>query len=308
MRRARSLYRLNLSLAALGSLAAVAGIAVALGRVRFSFGSLGHWLRDCDRFLLPHLTPDRLAVLGLGLLGTVALARAARSAVGQIRAARRLTRAIPVLGEREIGDQRVRVIAGTRAQAFCVGFLRPHIYVSRVALERLTECELAAVVAHEAHHARRRDPLRQVLLTVLADSLFFLPGLRRLEQRYQELAELAADEAAVTALGSGSALAAAILQFEDGGTDGAVGVAAERVDHLLGSPPRWGVPLPVLAASVLTVGGLVAVTLLSGSAASGRTSLGAIAEQLCMITMAGAPVLAIVALAIIGRRALFARR
>jgi hypothetical protein len=238
----------------------------------------------------------------------VALARAVRSAVRQIRAARRLVRAVPILVEREIGPQRVRVMAGTQALAFCAGFLRPYIYVSRVALERLSGAQLDAVLAHEAHHARRRDPLRQAVLTVLSDSLFFLPGLRLLRQRYQELAELAADEAAVTVVGSGSALAAAILQFDDGGTRGTVGVAAERVDHLLGSPPRWGVPLSTLAASFVTVGGLLAMTVLAGSAASARTSLGALTEQLCMITMAGAPMLALLALAMVSRRMLSPNR
>lgn len=302
MRSARNLYRLNLALATLGSIGALAGTVVALQRVRFSFGPLRRWLRDCDRFLLPHLTPDRLAVLALGLLGTVALARGVRSLIRQLRAARRLARAVPVLGESEIAHQRVRVIAGTRAQAFCMGLLRPRIYLSRVALERLSWAELAAVIAHEAHHARRRDPLRQAALAVLADSLFFLPGLRRLKQRYQELAELAADEAAVTAVESASVLAAALLRFDGAGPPGTVSLAAERVDHLLGSPPRWKVPISTLTATFATVAGLFVVILLAGSAGQGRSSLAALAMQSCMIAMVLAPMLVLVSLAIVGRR------
>jgi len=306
MRSARNLYRLNLSLAALGALAAAAGIAVALHRVQFSFGSLSLWLRDCDRFLLPHLTPDRLAVLALGLLGTFALGRAVRSAVGQIRATRRLVQRVPILGERDIAQHRVRVLAGTRPQAFCTGYSRPRIYISHIALERLSEVQRVAVLAHEAHHARRRDPLRQAVLTVLADSLFFLPGLRRLERRYRELAELAADEAAVSAVETASVLAAALLQFDDGGTPGTGGVAAERVDHLLGGRPRWGVPVSMLAATFLTASGLLALTLLVWSAVSVRTNLGTVAMQGCMIAMVVAPVLVLVGLAIVGRRRLSA--
>ena len=308
MRSARNLYRLNLSLAAVGALVALAGIGVVVQRVQLSFGPLARWLRDCDRFLLPHLTPDRLAVLGLGLLGTVALARAVRSAVRQIRAGRRLGRAVQVLGEQEIAHHRVRMVAGTRSQAFCAGFLRPRIYVSRVTLARLSEAQLAAVLAHETHHARRRDPLRQAGLTVLADSLFFLPGLRRLEQRYRELAELAADEAAVATVQDASLLAAAMLQFDDGDTPGAVVVAAERVDHLLGSPPRWDVPISMLAGSILTVAALLAVTLLAASAASARNSVGALAEQLCMTAMVVAPLIVLLAVAAAGRRRVSASR
>ncbi len=308
VRSARNLYRLNLWLAALGAVAAVAGIAVALQRVQFSFGSLHRWVRDCDRFLLPHVTPNRLAVLALGLLGIVALARGVHSAARQTRAAHRLARAVAILGEHKISHQSVRVIAGTRAVAFCMGFLRPRIYLSRVALERLSEAQLAAVLAHEAHHARRRDPLRQAVLAVLADSLFFLPALRRLEQRYQELAELAADEAAVNAVENASVLAAAILQFDDHSIQGTIGVTADRVDHLLGSPVRWRVSVSMLAATVLTGGGLLAVAFVAGSAGSGRTSLGAMAEQLCMAAMALAPILSLLALAMVGRRTFGANR
>jgi len=58
----------------------------------------------------------------------------------------------------------------------------------------------------------------------------------------------------------------------------------------------------------MTVGGLFAVTLLAGSAAAGRTSLGALAEQVCMIAMVLAPILVVAALAMASRRALSASR
>ena len=53
MRRARNLYRPNVSLGALGSVLALVGITVALRRVRFSFEPLGQ------------APPDKQLVLGL---------------------------------------------------------------------------------------------------------------------------------------------------------------------------------------------------------------------------------------------------
>lgn len=302
MRSARNLYRLNLGLATLGAVAAFAGSVVALQRIRLSFGSLHGWLRDCDRFLLPHLTADRLAVLALGVLGAVVLARGVRSAIGQLRAARRVLRAVTIVGEHELARQPVRIIAGDTAQAFCMGLLRPRIYISRGTVDRLAGPELAAVIAHEAHHVRRRDPLRIAVLAVIADALFFLPGLDRLKHRYQDLAELAADEAAVTAVKSTAPLAGALLQFDDGGLPGTVGVAAERVDHLLGTPPRWEVPVSILAGTIAIVGGLFAVILLAASAPRGYVSLGGLATQACMLTMAIAPIMMLASLALVGRR------
>jgi hypothetical protein len=56
-----------------------------------------------------------------------------------------------------------------------------------------------------------------LLLTVLADALFFLSALGRLKRRYAELAELAPDEAAISAAGDARQLAAALLQFGENG-------------------------------------------------------------------------------------------
>ena len=55
-----------------------------------------------------------------------------------------------------------------------------------------------------------------------------------------------------------------------------MGVAAERVDHLLGSPPRWGVPIRMLAATFLTAFAVlfgIVLFILPGLYIMGRLSL-----------------------------------
>jgi hypothetical protein len=164
------------------------------------------------------------------------------------------------------------------------------------------------VIAHEVHHARRRDPLRILLVGMLADALFFLPALRRLKRRYEELAEIAADEAAVTATRDPSPLAAALLRFGERGAPGVVGIAPERVAHLLGEAPRWELPVSVIAGALVTVAGLVAVAATTAHATGGdRVSLTLLASQACMLTMAALPVVALAGLALLGRRAVAAR-
>ena len=71
------------------------------------------------------------------------------------------------------------------------------MYVSRGAVATLDAAALAAVLAHETEHARRRDPLRLAAGRVLAQALFFVPGLAELARRQQSLSELGADESAV---------------------------------------------------------------------------------------------------------------
>jgi Zn-dependent protease with chaperone function len=103
----------------------------------------------------------------------------------------------------------VRVVEGLLSPAFTLGWLRPRIYVSACLPERLSPAELRAVLAHEAAHVRRRDPLRLCLLRFLACTLFWLPAVRRLAEDIADEAEVSADDAAV--LDQPLALASAIV-------------------------------------------------------------------------------------------------
>jgi Zn-dependent protease with chaperone function len=90
----------------------------------------------------------------------------------------------------------VRVLEGLPTPAFTVGWLRPRVYVSPEIESALTADELAAVLAHEAEHVRRRDPLRLSLLRFVSHTLFWLPALRRLADDFADEAEIRADDAA----------------------------------------------------------------------------------------------------------------
>lgn len=91
---------------------------------------------------------------------------------------------------------RVRVVAGLENPAFTVGWLRPVVYVAAELAERITPPELRAVLAHEAAHVRRRDPLRLSALRFLGAVVFWLPALRRLADDLADEVEFQADDAA----------------------------------------------------------------------------------------------------------------
>lgn len=84
-----------------------------------------------------------------------------------------------------------------------------------------------------------------------------------------------------------------------------MGIAPERVDHLLGQPPQWQLSLSLLAAGIVT---LAAVAVLGAATASvvpsGGISLAVLVAQICMFAMAVAPVLGGAALVLTIRRAL----
>ncbi|MFI9843633.1 M56 family metallopeptidase [Nonomuraea sp. NPDC051941] len=145
--------------------------------------------------------------------------------------------------------------------AFCAGMLRPRVYVSAGLAKRLSDDELRAVLCHEAAHARRRDPLRRVLLSAATDVLFFLPLLRWAARVQKERAELCADRAAIEQVGARH-VAGALLAMEGRTAPAGVaafdGSAAARVAQLVGdAPPSHRISLGLVG---LSLAGLAAAT------------------------------------------------
>jgi Zn-dependent protease with chaperone function len=189
---------------------------------------------------LPHLPPALLFVSLTAVASGAALGRALCSLWRE----QRLIRALPLVALSESGyraalpgipDVDVYVLRSRWQGAFCAGVLRPRVVVSSALLDDLDPDECEAVVAHELSHARGRGPLKLALGRLSARSLFWVPVLRDLIDRYLLLTELAADRAAVEAT-SPAALAGALSQvLETPSLAGSVGFAdhaAARIDRL----------------------------------------------------------------------------
>lgn len=81
--------------------------------------------------------------------------------------------------------------------AFVIGLLRPEVVVSRGLRASLSNTELEVVLAHEGAHARRRDPLRQLLASI--GLLWHIPGIAsHLDRKFRLCQELIADRAALS--------------------------------------------------------------------------------------------------------------
>lgn len=121
---------------------------------------------------------------------------------------------------------------------FACGYLRPRVVLSTAVIDQLTPSELTAVLCHEAHHIRRRDPLRIFLAEVAARSLFLFPVIAELRNHFSVASEIAADQSAIRAT-SRRSLVGAVVKFADApdlvGVPAMVSEAgsAERVAHLL---------------------------------------------------------------------------
>lgn len=254
-----------------------AGIAAAGAAVGAAIGSIHHVTVGAGElavaglaFSYPKLNAAAALILILAGVGVATLALTLRAAWRQRHAHRRLLAGVQVLDPLP-GHPAVTVIAGARPEAFCAGFLRPRVYVSRGAVAALTPEELAAVLAHEHQHRRTRDPLRLACGRAVAHAVFFVPVLRPLCERYADLAEQRADRAAVRAsAGRPSPLASALLVFDASAPAGLSGVSAARVDALVGQPDRWRVSRSRLLGSLAV---LAAVSIVIW-----RTSAGASAD------------------------------
>lgn len=95
-----------------------------------------------------------------------------------------------------IAPDALRIVEGLPNPAFTAGWWSPVIYLAREVEHILTAEEVIAVLAHEAEHVRRRDPLRLSLLRFLACMLFWIPAFRRLVADMADEAEIDADDAA----------------------------------------------------------------------------------------------------------------
>jgi peptidase M48-like protein len=247
-----------------------------------------------EKLSYPAVNLAAVVVVGLAALGLAVVARALAGAVREVLASRRLHRRLLAHQRRGLDD--VLVIVDERPRAFCAGLLRPRVYISTGALALLDELALRAVLAHERHHARRRDPLRLATGRVIAGALFCVPGVRDLVRRQCSLIELGADESAMNAgPDHRSALARAMLSFSERSHSGdPTGIDPERVEHLLEEAPSWRFPFLVclFAGSVLAL--LAAVGVLAGQVASGSSTLAppVLSRQPCVVVLAAIPALA----------------
>lgn len=172
-----------------------------------------------------------------------------------------------------VAPNRVRVLQYSPNPAFTTGLLHPRIYVAQGLTDALDAEQLAALLAHEAEHMRRRDPLRLSIMRALACTLFWIPALRRLASDLADEAEIQADDAAVACVGE-VALASALVTVAEWPANrfvGAPGFAHQdllnrRVRRLLGEPVTVGthvtwrsLTLALAALALVWVSGLAAL-------------------------------------------------
>jgi beta-lactamase regulating signal transducer with metallopeptidase domain len=159
---------------------------------------------------------------------------------------------------------RIDVVRDVRPFSFCYWFRRPRICLSTGLIKRLDDAELRAVLLHERYHLRQRDPLRLVIARYFAAGLYVVPVVEELVEYYTLQKEVAADQAAVRAMGGVRELASALFKALPDADDvdlgllvpvGSLSVTEARIEQLVDGR---SVPLALSRASVVLSGGALA--------------------------------------------------
>jgi Peptidase family M48 len=254
----RAFQRLELAFGVLGLTAALLVLVVAIDALQFHAASIWQSVHHPSGHD-PRLHAAALAMLAM--VDGVAIMRAVASLLRQVLAHRAFLRALPISSVLEIDGYPVHVYPGRQPWAFCAGLLRPAVYLSEGTLREVEGLELRAILAHQHHHLARHDPLRMLLARVLSDAFRPVPSLATLAERHMSLADLAADAAAVRAVGDVQPLAAALMRFDAAAPAGWGGVAPERVAHLARREPPDSVSPWLLVTAGLTLAAIAAVVI-----------------------------------------------
>lgn len=115
----------------------------------------------------------------------------------------------------QAGIRRGLLVDSEDPRAFTFGYLRPKVAVTSALVDNLGASELQAVLLHEAAHARRRDPLRMLIVSSLARAFLVAPVLREVAVQFQAAKEIDADQDVILRMGSKRALISALLQADE---------------------------------------------------------------------------------------------
>ncbi|MBU0531633.1 MAG: M56 family metallopeptidase [Candidatus Uhrbacteria bacterium] len=171
------------------------------------------------------------ALIGLFVSGSY---RAAKTLHKGIKNTKKILTSLPYT------DHTVVIIETAEPTAFCVGFFKPKLVISKNLLAELDDVSKAAVVKHERYHLEHRHQLKNLLLDVVQSFLYWLPGFSSLIEIVKVNFELSADACATNGYNSTEGLTRAILsmtgssdQAEVSALAGLTSAINERIEHII---------------------------------------------------------------------------
>ena len=88
-----------------------------------------------------------------------------------------------------------------KLMAFCMGVLRPKIFISSEVLKRMTYHEVEAIILHERQHVIGKDNLVMLFLNLIKTAFFFFPVVTDFVNNLEIQREITADQSVVKETG-----------------------------------------------------------------------------------------------------------
>jgi beta-lactamase regulating signal transducer with metallopeptidase domain len=105
------------------------------------------------------------------------------------------------------------VINSNELVALTFGIRHPFILVSTSLIEMLDRTELEAVIHHETAHQKYHDTLKMFVLKIISEVMWYIPLTKWAYKNFKIIIELAADEYAITRMGTELGLGSALLKL-----------------------------------------------------------------------------------------------
>jgi len=113
----------------------------------------------------------------------------------------------------ESQKEKTIIIKSNDKFAFCLGIIKPKIYISSNLISNLSRKELRAVVEHERCHIERGDTLINLIAFIVGSLSFAFPVVKDIIRYYRVRREIEADNFAVKKIGDSRFLASALKKI-----------------------------------------------------------------------------------------------
>lgn len=108
---------------------------------------------------------------------------------------------------------KIIVINSNKKFAFCLGFVKPKIYISTSLLSNLSIGEIESVLRHEQYHLENHDNRIYLIAFVFYSMFPFLPVISDLVRRYRIEREIQADRFTVKSIGESASLVSSLRKL-----------------------------------------------------------------------------------------------
>lgn len=108
---------------------------------------------------------------------------------------------------------KVIIYQNSEPEAYCIGLLKPKIYISSQLIKIMDENEFESILIHEMYHMQNRNNLILYILNYFSYILFPFPFIKDLSKHYELQAEIEADKMASISLNKHNPLLKALKKL-----------------------------------------------------------------------------------------------